>query len=92
MDDGKLPDLSRVRNDLSKRRVRDNLPTLTQLPAQESAEDTSNWDDRTFSVPSIEVERELLFEIPPIEEAPNNPYLEQERVKSAIRAKKNSKH
>jgi hypothetical protein len=80
MDDAKLPDLSRLRDV-------HNEPK--KLPPQTSAEDTSNWDDRAFSAPHIEVNREVVFEIPDVTElVVANPLLEQERVKSVIRAKR----
>lgn len=81
MDDVKLPDLSRLRD------VHDEPK---ELPPQTSAEDTSNWDDRAFSAPNIEVARDIIFDIPTVEtdEVVANPLLEQERVKSVIRAKR----
>ena len=52
MDDIKLPDLSGVR---------EGRKQPLKLPPQKSAQDTSNWDDRAFSAPLIDVERELMF-------------------------------
>lgn len=46
MDDVKLPDLNRI-DDVKKR--------LKKLPPQESATDTSNWEERGISIPVIDV-------------------------------------
>ena len=79
MEDTKLPDLSKLR---SGRR------SAKQLPPQTSAQDTSNWDDRAFSAPIIEVDREFLFSHRPDQYFPDDPYLEQERAKATRSAKK----
>ena len=76
MDDIKLPDLSELRR--GRKRTK-------KLPPQTSAEDTSNWDDRAFSAPLIEVDREFLFQLAPIKNFPVNPYDEQEDVKAFLR-------
>lgn len=47
MDNVKLPDLSRLKG-VKKR--------LEALPPQESATDTSNWENRNVSAPVIDVE------------------------------------
>lgn len=84
MDDVKLPDLSRLRDPHDKPK---------ELPPQESAEDTSNWDDRAFSTPAETIDRDLLFVTPEdidsdsVEQPMTNPYLEQERIKAANRSK-----
>lgn len=75
MDDIKLPDL----NELRSGRKRSN-----KLPPQTSAEDTSNWDDRAFSAPLIDVDRKFLFKTVPIQ-VPFDPYEEQESVKAFLR-------
>jgi hypothetical protein len=82
MEDVKLPDLSQIRS--GGRRTK-------KLPPQVSAEDTSNWDDRAFSAPIIEIDREFLFSHDPSRYLPNDPYLEQERVKSTVTIKKKAK-
>jgi hypothetical protein len=78
MEDVKLPDLSRVRGAKQHSKV---------LPPQKSVTDTSNWEDRSISAPSIHIEREFHFvqenEIPPL-----NPYLLQEARKAQSRTKK----
>ncbi|MEK7059691.1 MAG: hypothetical protein AAB971_02965 [Patescibacteria group bacterium] len=80
MDDMKLPDLSELRS--SRKRSK-------KLPPQTSAEDTSNWDDRAFSAPIIEVDREFLFKTVPIQ-VPFDPYDEQEYVRKVLRHKNNN--
>ncbi len=75
MDDIKLPDLSELRSGRKRSK---------KLPPQTSAEDTSNWDDRAFSAPIIEVDREFLFKVEPTQ-VPFNPYEEQESVKAFLR-------
>lgn len=47
MENIKLPDLSRLK-DVKKR--------LKSLPPQESAVDTSNWEDRNVSAPMVDIE------------------------------------
>lgn len=78
MDAIELPDLSDVRGSYSDK----------ELPPQASAEDTSNWDNRTIALPNPKRPlasfarplppnyEDIIFDIP-------NPYLEQERLKSA---------
>jgi len=73
MDDTRLPDLDRIR---------DGKEQNKQLPSQNSADDTSNWDDRAFSAPDIRGERKVVLSVPPVEGIINNPYLEQQRIKS----------
>lgn len=81
MDDIKLPDLSELRSGRKRSK---------KLPPQTSAEDTSNWDDRAFSAPIIDVDREFLFKVAPIQ-VPFDPYDEQEYVRKVLRYKnKNS--
>jgi len=81
MEEVKLPDLSRVRD--ARRRSK-------KLPPQESATDTSNWEDRAFSAPNTERQFEM---IPPLaEDVVVNPLLEQERIKAEARSKKTKKH
>jgi hypothetical protein len=82
MEDVKLPDLSQIRS--GERRSK-------KLPPQSSAEDTSNWDDRAFSAPVIEIDREFLFSHRPDEYIAIDPYMEQERVKSTITTEKKAK-
>lgn len=82
MEDVKLPDLSELR---------DNKRRSKKLPPQKSAQDTSNWDDRAFSAPIIEIDREFLFSHSPDDYIPEDPYLEQERAKPAYRGKKKAK-
>jgi len=48
MDDVKLPDLARL--DAVKKRIE-------KLPPQESANDTSNWEQRGISVPVMDVKK-----------------------------------
>lgn len=75
MEDGKLPDLSRIRS---------TKQSSVKLPPQKSATDTSNWENRHFSAPTIDTEREFEFimdEIEPI----LNPYLLQEARKEKYR-------
>jgi len=78
VEDVKLPDLSRVRDAKQRSKV---------LPPQKSATDTSNWDDRHISAPSIDIERDFHF-IMPEEMPPINPYLLQEAVKTLYRTQK----
>jgi hypothetical protein len=82
MDDVKLPDLSKVRGSDSKK----------ELPPQTSAEDTSNWDNRAIALPDpkrssaqfiMNEDNSDLIAIDVID----NPYLEQERLKS-VKSKK----
>lgn len=77
MEEVKLPDLSRVRD--TRRRSK-------KLPPQESATDTSNWEDRAFSAP--ETDRQFEMSNPYTDEWIPNPLLEQERVKSESHNKK----
>ncbi len=81
MEDVKLPDLSKVRGSDSERK----------LPPQASAEDTSNWDNRAIALPdpkrssaqfimSDDSSEDIVLAI-------ENPYLEQERIKSVKRKK-----
>lgn len=81
MEDIKLPDLSKLR---------DGRKRSKKLPTQTSPQDTSNWDDRAFSAPSVSVDRELMFRLDNLEDVyiAENPLLEQERAKSIIRKKK----
>lgn len=76
MKDVKLPDLSKIRGSDDKR----------ELPPQASAEDTSNWDNRAIALPdpkrssaqfikSDDTDAGIILAI-------ENPYLEQERLKS----------
>ena len=83
MEDVKLPDLSEIR---------DGRKGSKTLPPQTSAQDTSNWEDRTFSAPNLSTERLFDFHLPAVEGIEPNPYLEQERVKASNRHKKKSKH
>jgi len=77
MEDVRLPDLSRVRGAKGD---------PIKLPPQESATDTSNWEDRHFSAPTINTDRE--FELITDEEEPIlNPYLLQEARKEKYPAK-----
>jgi hypothetical protein len=78
VEDVKLPDLSRVRDAKQRSKV---------LPPQKSATDTSNWEDRHISAPSINTERDFHF-IMPTEMPPLNPYLLQEARKAQYRTKK----
>ncbi len=71
MDDVKLPDLSRVRG---------NKQAPKQLPPQKSATDTSNWENRNFSAPTIAIDREFEF-VADEPEPIANPYLLQEARK-----------
>ena len=48
MDDVKLPDLAKL--DATKKRIK-------KLPPQESANDTSNWEERSISVPVVDIEK-----------------------------------
>jgi hypothetical protein len=81
MEDVKLPDLSKVRGSDSKR----------ELPPQASPEDTSNWDNRAIAQPDPKRSAAQFFR----NDNPNtglameieNPYLEQERLKSVKRKK-----
>lgn len=85
MEDVKLPDL---------REIREGRKRNIKLPPQMSAQDTSNWEDRTFSAPNLNTERLFDFSLPavdPLDVIPN-PLLEQERVKSEIRSKNQNKH
>lgn len=80
MDDMNLPDVNRVRNQSDKR----------DLPPQASAEDTSNWDNRTIALPDprrkqADFLKARLGEGMMID--PRNPYLEQERLTSVKRKK-----
>lgn len=71
MEDIKLPDLSRIRG---------TKQDITKLPPQKSAVDTSNWENRNFSAPTLITEREFEF----IVDEPEpilNPYLLQEARK-----------
>lgn len=84
MDDAKLPDLNRLR---------DNHEPKPAIPPQSSAQDTSNWEDRAFSTPEDTVNRELTFVMQDddsnsIPSPVVNPYLEQERFKAENRSKK----
>lgn len=77
MDDIKLPDISRVRGSNDDR----------VLPPQASAEDTSNWDNRTIALPDPRrsAAEFILNGNDPDDSlalAIENPYLEQERLKS----------
>lgn len=77
MKDVKLPDLDKVRSSDNKR----------ELPPQASPEDTSNWDNRAIALPDpkrssaqfitndYDSNSGIALEI-------ENPYLEQERLKS----------
>lgn len=86
MDNTKLPDLDRLRN------VKKNL---AQLPPQESARDTSNWEDRNFSAPTLDTERRFEFyrdDESDIVLDPSivNPYLLQEARKEKNSSKRSS--
>lgn len=77
-----MPDLSRIRD--AKQRSK-------PLPPQKSATDTSNWDSRQISAPTLVTGRSFSFILPktPLQEI--NPYLLQEARKAQTRAKKTSK-
>ena len=81
MKDVKLPDLSKVRSSDSKK----------ELPPQTSPEDTSNWDNRAIALPDPKRSSAqfIMSDYGPsgIIEAIENPYLEQERLKSVKRKK-----
>jgi hypothetical protein len=82
MEDVKLPDLSKVRGSNNKR----------ELPPQTSPEDTSNWDNRAIALPdpkrsaaqfiTSDYDSDAVIAV-----AAENPYLEQERLKSVNRKK-----
>lgn len=75
----KLPDLSKVRSPKSER----------VLPPQSSAEDTSNWDNRVIALPDPKRSSAQFitndYDSSGIIEVVENPYLEQERLKSVKR-------
>lgn len=81
MKDVKLPDLSKVRSSDSKR----------ELPPQASAEDTSNWDNRAIALPDPKRSSAQFimndYGSSAVIEVIENPYLEQERLKSVKRKK-----
>lgn len=74
-----LPDLTHLKS---------RVKLYKQLPPQLSATDTSNWETRAFSAPSINIEREFLFKLDTLEEFifdfPENPYLKQQRLRTKI--------
>lgn len=76
MEDTKLPDLNQVRESGDSR----------VLPPQTSPEDTSNWDNRAITLPNPDrAYAEFVFgdtDLDSIEKA-NNPYAEQEQLRSA---------
>lgn len=63
------------------------------IPAQKSAQDTTNWDDRAFTTPQDD--REVIFKKLKTDVELHteivNPYLEQEQRKATKRSKKLSK-
>lgn len=82
MEDVKLPDLSKVRGSDSKR----------ELPPQASPEDTSNWDNRAIALPDPKRSSAQFIlndydSDAGIAVAVENPYVEQERLKSVKRKK-----
>lgn len=82
MDDIKLPDLSNIRDSSDKR----------ELPPQASAEDTSNWDNRAIALPDPKrYAAQFILDGDDsdgvIALAIENPYLEQERLKSVKHSK-----
>jgi hypothetical protein len=81
MKDVKLPDLNKVRSSDSKR----------ELPPQASPEDTSNWDNRAIALPDPKRSsaRFIMNDDSSVGIALEieNPYLEQERLKSVKRKK-----
>jgi hypothetical protein len=85
MEDVKLPDLSEIREGRKRNK---------ELPPQTSAQDTSNWEGRTFSAPNLDTERRFDFSLPAVDplDVIANPLLEQEKIKSEIRNKKKAKH
>ena len=82
MEDVKLPDLSRVR-DVKQR--------SKPLPPQKSSTDTSNWDNRNISAPTLNTGRNFAFILPKTLFQELNPYLLQEARKAQTRTKKTSK-
>lgn len=81
MKDVNLPDVNKVRGSGDKR----------ELPPQASAEDTSNWDNRAIALPdpkrSVGVFIMTDNSNAGIALETENPYLEQERLKSVKRKK-----
>lgn len=87
MNDKKLPDLSKVRESVDKRK----------LPPQTSAEDTSNWENRAIALPNPNrpyaefIKNKLTSNLDLVEidevtgkviNPATNPYVEQERINS----------